>query len=168
LGQSSHPQTLTADHGPFPPDALAIQFSRHVSHHGGIISGWAHGCRLRELPRARLSGFVGSTVPRHATAMTQNNAREEMHGAKREYPDYTWEMEPGSNGDGNRGVEPVRHSRVCSRNDANDEHSVSSRPCTDCFVWIRESFCNQSWYSAAAPLPAWPHSVGKSRLRCLF
>jgi hypothetical protein len=29
--------------------------------------------------------------------MTQNNAREAMHGAKREYPDYTWEMESGSN-----------------------------------------------------------------------
>jgi hypothetical protein len=29
--------------------------------------------------------------------MTQNNAREAMQGAKREYPDYTWEMESGFN-----------------------------------------------------------------------
>jgi hypothetical protein len=33
--------------------------------------------------------------PRQATAMSQNNAREAMQGAKRDYPDYTWEMESG-------------------------------------------------------------------------
>lgn len=42
-------------------------------------------------------GFRMVHSPQHATAMTQNNAREAMHGAKREYPDYTWEMESGSN-----------------------------------------------------------------------
>ena len=36
--------------------------------------------------------------PRQATAMSQNNAREAMHGAKRDYPEYTWEMESGFSG----------------------------------------------------------------------
>jgi hypothetical protein len=27
--------------------------------------------------------------------MTQNNAREAMRGAKRDYPEYAWEMESG-------------------------------------------------------------------------
>jgi len=27
--------------------------------------------------------------------MSQNNAREAMHGAKRDYPEYAWEMESG-------------------------------------------------------------------------
>ena len=27
--------------------------------------------------------------------MSQNNAREAMQGAKRDYPEYTWEMESG-------------------------------------------------------------------------
>jgi hypothetical protein len=33
--------------------------------------------------------------PRQATAMSQNNAREAMQSAKRDYPQYTWEMESG-------------------------------------------------------------------------
>jgi hypothetical protein len=33
--------------------------------------------------------------PRQATAMSQDNAREAMQGAKRDYPEYTWEMESG-------------------------------------------------------------------------
>jgi len=33
--------------------------------------------------------------PRQATAMSQNNAREAMQRAKRDYPEYTWEMESG-------------------------------------------------------------------------
>jgi hypothetical protein len=33
--------------------------------------------------------------PRQATAMSQNNARAAMQGAKRDYPEYTWEMESG-------------------------------------------------------------------------
>ena len=40
-------------------------------------------------------GFRLIHSPQQATAMTQNHAREAMHGAKREYPDYTWEMESG-------------------------------------------------------------------------
>ena len=35
--------------------------------------------------------------PRQATAMTQNSAREAMQGAKRDHPEYTWEMESGFN-----------------------------------------------------------------------
>ncbi len=32
--------------------------------------------------------------------MSQNNIREAMHGAKRDYPEYAWEMESGfKNGD---------------------------------------------------------------------
>ena len=38
--------------------------------------------------------------PQQATAMSQNNIREAMHGAKRDYPEYAWEMESGfKNGD---------------------------------------------------------------------
>jgi hypothetical protein len=33
--------------------------------------------------------------PRQATAMSQGNAREAMQRAKRDYPEYTWEMESG-------------------------------------------------------------------------
>lgn len=33
--------------------------------------------------------------PRQATAMSQNSAREAMQAAKRDYPEYTWEMESG-------------------------------------------------------------------------
>jgi len=33
--------------------------------------------------------------PQQATAMSQNNAREAMQRAKRDYPEYTWEMESG-------------------------------------------------------------------------
>ena len=33
--------------------------------------------------------------PQQATAMSQNNAREAMKEAKRDYPEYTWEMESG-------------------------------------------------------------------------
>jgi hypothetical protein len=33
--------------------------------------------------------------PQQATAMSQNNAREAMQGAKRDYPEYSWEMESG-------------------------------------------------------------------------
>ena len=40
--------------------------------------------------------FVRS--PQQATPMTQNNAREAMHEAKRDYPDYVWEMESGFSG----------------------------------------------------------------------
>src|ERR1700690_1244778 len=35
--------------------------------------------------------------PRQATAMSQDKAREAMQGAKRDYPEYTWEMESGFN-----------------------------------------------------------------------
>jgi hypothetical protein len=30
--------------------------------------------------------------PQQATAMSQNNIREAMHGAKRDYAEYAWEM----------------------------------------------------------------------------
>jgi hypothetical protein len=33
--------------------------------------------------------------PQQATAMSQDNIREAMHGAKRDYPEYAWEMESG-------------------------------------------------------------------------
>jgi hypothetical protein len=33
--------------------------------------------------------------PRQATAMSQDDARKAMQGAKRDYPEYTWEMESG-------------------------------------------------------------------------
>jgi len=33
--------------------------------------------------------------PQQATAMSQNSAREAMQRAKRDYPEYTWEMESG-------------------------------------------------------------------------
>ena len=33
--------------------------------------------------------------PRQATAMSQDSARQALQGAKRDYPEYTWEMESG-------------------------------------------------------------------------
>jgi hypothetical protein len=50
--------------------------------------------------RAGKSGSVRLHLthsPRQATAMSQNSAREAMQGAKRDYPEYTWEMESGFN-----------------------------------------------------------------------
>lgn len=35
--------------------------------------------------------------PRQATAMSQSNAREAMQRAKRDFPEYKWEMESGFN-----------------------------------------------------------------------
>ena len=39
--------------------------------------------------------FVMVTSRHQATPMSQNNAREAMHGANRDYPEYKWEMESG-------------------------------------------------------------------------
>jgi hypothetical protein len=41
------------------------------------------------------SEFRLVSSPQQATAMSQNDIREAMHGAKRDYPDYLWEMESG-------------------------------------------------------------------------
>jgi len=38
-----------------------------------------------------------SRSPQQATAMSQNDARNAMQEARREYPEYTWEMETGFN-----------------------------------------------------------------------
>ena len=46
---------------------------------------------------ANLESLVFRLVssPQQATPMSQNDIREAMHGAKRDYPDYVWEMESG-------------------------------------------------------------------------
>jgi hypothetical protein len=41
------------------------------------------------------SEFRLVSSPQQATPMSQNDIREAMHGAKRDYPDYVWEMESG-------------------------------------------------------------------------
>jgi hypothetical protein len=41
------------------------------------------------------SEFRLVSSPQQATPMNQNDIREAMHGAKRDYPDYVWEMESG-------------------------------------------------------------------------
>ena len=41
------------------------------------------------------SEFRLVSSPQQATPMSQDNIREAMHGAKRDYPDYVWEMESG-------------------------------------------------------------------------
>ena len=41
------------------------------------------------------SKFRLVSSPQQATAMSQNDIREAMHGAKINYPDYVWEMESG-------------------------------------------------------------------------
>jgi hypothetical protein len=50
---------------------------------------------LQAEPSAKDESFRLVNSPQQATPMTQNNAREAMHGAKRDYPEYTWEMESG-------------------------------------------------------------------------
>jgi len=37
--------------------------------------------------------------PQQATPMSQNDIRDAMHGAKRDYPQYVWEMESGFKSD---------------------------------------------------------------------
>jgi len=51
--------------------------------------------QTEEAAKAASFRFRFARSPQQATAMTQNNAREAMQGAKREYPDYAWEMESG-------------------------------------------------------------------------
>jgi hypothetical protein len=43
-----------------------------------------------DFSRARLA-----RSPQQATAMSQNDARKAMQAARRDYPEYTWEMESG-------------------------------------------------------------------------
>jgi hypothetical protein len=76
---------------------VAVQFESEAVEDGETIAGmdvW-----LQTAGAAKGESFGSRLVhsPQHATAMTQNNAREAMQGAKREYPDYTWEMEAGFN-----------------------------------------------------------------------
>ena len=63
--------------------------------------------------------------PQQATAMNQNSAREAMQRAKRDYPEYTWEMESGFSGGefilhgrqkdkGSRNMVPVMPQREAS------------------------------------------------------
>ena len=58
----------------------------------GVMDVW-----LQTGPASKSEPFRLRLVrsPQQATAMTQNNAREAMQGAKRDYPEYTWEMESG-------------------------------------------------------------------------
>jgi hypothetical protein len=44
---------------------------------------------------AKSDAFRLTHSPRQATAMSQDNARQAMQAAKRDYPEYTWEMESG-------------------------------------------------------------------------
>ena len=44
-------------------------------------------------------GFRFVFSPQQATPMSQNNAREAMRGANRDYPDYVWEMVSGFKSD---------------------------------------------------------------------
>ena len=47
--------------------------------------------------KSDFSRFRLARSAQQATAMSQNNAREAMQRAKRDYPEYTWEMESGFN-----------------------------------------------------------------------
>ena len=64
--------------------------------------------------------------PQQATAMSQNNAREAMQRAKRDYPEYTWEMESGfSSG------EFILHGQKKDKSSRNIVPVVSQREASD-------------------------------------
>jgi hypothetical protein len=64
--------------------------------------------------------------PQQATAMSQNNARAAMQRAKRDYPEYTWEMESGfSSG------EFILHGRNKGKNGPNIAPLVPQRDASD-------------------------------------
>ena len=50
---------------------------------------------LQEWGAAKSESFRLVSSPQQATPMSQNQIREAMHGAKRDYPEYVWEMESG-------------------------------------------------------------------------
>jgi hypothetical protein len=51
--------------------------------------------RTAGAPEGESSSFRLVSSPQQATPMTQDNARKAMHGAKRDYPEYAWQMESG-------------------------------------------------------------------------
>lgn|SRR5208282_1226723 len=51
--------------------------------------------QTEKTPKSDSSRLRLTHSPRQATAMSQENARNIMQGAKRDYPEYTWEMESG-------------------------------------------------------------------------
>jgi len=64
--------------------------------------------------------------PQQATAMSQDDARKAMQGARRDYPDYTWEMESGFNIG-----EFILHGRNTGKSNRNPVPVVSRRETSD-------------------------------------
>ena len=62
---------------------------------GETIAGMDVWLQAEGAAKGESFGFRLVTSPQQATAMTQNNAREAMHEAKRDYPEYAWEMASG-------------------------------------------------------------------------
>lgn len=54
--------------------------------------------QTEKTPKSDSSRLRLTHSPRQATAMSQENARKVIQGAKRDYPEYTWEMESGFSG----------------------------------------------------------------------
>ena len=62
---------------------------------GEKMARWRYGLQAEKTANSDFFRLRLTHSPRQATAMSQNNAREAMQGAKRDYPEYTWEMESG-------------------------------------------------------------------------
>jgi len=64
--------------------------------------------------------------PQQATAMSQNDARKAMQGARRDYPEYTWEMESGFNSG-----EFILHGRNTEKGSRNTVPATPRRETSD-------------------------------------
>jgi hypothetical protein len=72
-----------------------VQLNLKAVDDGETIAGMDVWLQTEGAAKGESFGFRLVRSPQQATPMTQNNAREAMHGAKRDYPDYAWEMESG-------------------------------------------------------------------------
>ena len=74
-----------------------------------------------DFSRARLA-----RSPQQATAMSQNDARKAMQVARRDYPEYTWEMESGFSSD-----EFILHGRNKDKSSRNTVPVMPRRETSD-------------------------------------
>ena len=63
---------------------------------GEVIACMDVWLQTEEAAKRESFGFRFVFRPQQATPMSQNNAREAMHEAKRDHPDYVWEWNLGS------------------------------------------------------------------------
>ncbi|PYX27435.1 MAG: hypothetical protein DMG77_19015 [Acidobacteria bacterium] len=72
-----------------------VEFDLAAFGDGEIIARMDVWLQTEGAAKAGSFGFRLVSSPQRATPMNQDNAREAMHGANRQYHEYSWEMESG-------------------------------------------------------------------------